>query len=224
AMMAAEMAIIRLTHVADLPDPETLIRRLQSQPQPAAIAAPSAHGTPQTGPRMASASQVSSKGAVTLRGAATAVAVAPDAVGHLSTFDQVVALIREKRDMKLLVEVETSLRLVHYAPGRIEFQPAADAAPDLAARLSQRLQSWTGARWGVSVTGFGGAATIAETRDRDRLEAEADVARLPLVQAVLAAFPGAQIAEIRTPASRVAHAAADALPGVGDEWDPFEDN
>ncbi|MBE0553576.1 MAG: DNA polymerase III subunit gamma/tau, partial [Rhodobacteraceae bacterium] len=34
AMMAAEMAVIRLTHAADLPDPETLARRLQSQPPP----------------------------------------------------------------------------------------------------------------------------------------------------------------------------------------------
>jgi len=224
AMMAAEMAIIRLTHVADLPDPETLIRRLQSQPQPSAIATPATQRAPQTGPRMASAPQVSSQGSVTLQGAATAVALAPDAVGHLGTFDQVVALIREKRDMKLLVEVENSLRLVHYAPGRIEFQPAADAAPDLAARLSQRLQSWTGTRWGVSVTGYGGAATIAETRDKDRLDAEADVTRLPLVQAVLAAFPGAKIAEIRTPSSLAANAAAEALPEVEDEWDPFEDN
>jgi len=224
AMMAAEMAIIRLTHVADLPDPETLIRRLQSQPQPSAIATPATQRAPQTGPRMASAPQVSSQGSVTLQGAAIAVALAPDAVGHLATFDQVVALIREKRDMKLLVEVENSLRLVHYAPARIEFQPAADAAPDLAARLSQRLQSWTGTRWGVSVTGFGGAATIAETRDKDRLDAEADVTRLRLVQAVLAAFPGAKIAEIRTPSSLAANAAAEALPEVEDEWDPFEDN
>jgi hypothetical protein len=33
-MMAAEMAVIRLTHVADLPDPETLVKKLQSQPAP----------------------------------------------------------------------------------------------------------------------------------------------------------------------------------------------
>jgi DNA polymerase-3 subunit gamma/tau len=224
AMMAAEMAIIRLTHVADLPDPETLIRRLQSQPQPSALAAPAPQRAPQGGPRMAGAPQVSSQGAVTSQGAATAIALAPDAVARLLTFDQVVALIREKRDMKLLVEVENSLRLVHYAPGRIEFQPTADAAPDLAARLSQRLQSWTGTRWGVSVTGFGGAATLTETRDKERLDAEADVARLPLVQAVLAAFPGAKIAEIRSPAALAAAAAADALPEVEDEWDPFEDN
>ena len=69
-----------------------------------------------------------------------------------------------------------------------------------------------------------GAATITETRDKDRLDAEADVTRLPLVQAVLAAFPGAKIAEIRTPCSLAANAAAEALPEVEDEWDPFEDN
>jgi DNA polymerase III subunit gamma/tau len=35
AMMAAEMAVIRLTHVADLPDPETLIRTAANPPRPA---------------------------------------------------------------------------------------------------------------------------------------------------------------------------------------------
>ncbi len=45
AMMAAEMAVIRLTHVADLPSPEELIRKLQSTPPPSA---PS--GGPSNGP------------------------------------------------------------------------------------------------------------------------------------------------------------------------------
>ncbi|MGB5065980.1 MAG: DNA polymerase III subunit gamma/tau, partial [Albidovulum sp.] len=38
AMMAAEMAVIRLTHVADLPDPEQLLRRLADGPGPSAPA------------------------------------------------------------------------------------------------------------------------------------------------------------------------------------------
>ena len=33
-MMAAEMAVIRLTHVADLPSPEELLRKLQGAPTP----------------------------------------------------------------------------------------------------------------------------------------------------------------------------------------------
>jgi DNA polymerase-3 subunit gamma/tau len=216
AMMAAEMAIIRLTHVADLPDPEALIRRLQSQPQPA-LGAPAPTAPAPSGPRMNAPT-----GPVTARGAATAVSVAPGAAQLPASFGDVVALIREKRDMTLLVDVENHLRLFHYAPGRIEFEPSGNAPPDLAARLSQRLQGWTGARWGISVTSAGGAATIAEQSRSHEARAMAEVARLPLVQAVLAAFPGATITEIRTPAP-VQDAAETALPGVEEDWDPFED-
>jgi DNA polymerase-3 subunit gamma/tau len=216
AMMAAEMAIIRLTHVADLPDPETLIRKLQTQPPVAAqgSAAPPARPPGPGGMRASVAAPAGPR-------AAAAPALSPDAAHQLSAFSQVVDLIREKRDMKLLLEVENDLRLVRFAPGRIEFEPGPGAAPDLAARLSQRLQSWTGTRWGVSVTAGGGAPSIAEARDDSRRSAEAEALHNPLVQAVLAAFPGARIAEIRSLATPSAEGA---LPEVDEEWDPFEDS
>ncbi len=233
AMMAAEMAVIRLTHVADLPDPETLIRQLHSNPRPQAPApaggAPAggapAGGGYSAGPgggRAMHAPSAPQRGPLMSGGAQPVVAEAPGVM--FATFAQVVDHIRERRDMKLLMEVETGLRLVKYAPGRIEFEPVAEAAPDLAARLSQRLQGWTGTRWGVSVVSSGGAATIAETRDRQAMEAEAEAMQDPLVLAVLAAFPGAKITAIRSPEEMVAEAAAQALPEVEDEWDPFEES
>ncbi|MCJ8140401.1 DNA polymerase III subunit gamma/tau [Falsirhodobacter halotolerans] len=206
-MMAAEMAIIRLTHVADLPDPEQLIRRIQSLPQPThapAPAAPSGGG----GGQMARADSRMAVGGGTVSQALPA------------TFESVVGLIREKRDMVLLAEVETGLRLVSYQPGRIEFEPGPSAPQNLAARLSQRLQGWTGQRWVVSVVGTGGAATIAEVQAEAEGSAKAEAMALPIVQAIIAAFPGASIADIRAP---VADAAAEALPEVEDEWDPFEE-
>lgn len=224
AMMAAEMAVIRLTHVADLPDPETLIRKLQSQPQPTGGAptggAPG--GGMVHGPMARLAPSAPPRGPMMQGGQAPMLASAAQPL--LVSFDQVVALIRDKRDMKLLYEVEHGLRLVRFAPGRIEFEPAPGAAPDLAARLGQRLQGWTGARWGVSVVGSGGAPSIAEAREAEADTARAEALQNPLVQAVLAAFPGAKIAEIRTPEPPEAQAAAQALPEVEDEWDPFEDD
>ena len=223
AMMAAEMAVIRLTHVADLPDPETLIKRLQSNAAPA----PMPGGAPAGGQggtvhgAMARAPMAPMRGPTMMGGQATALAEAPLAV--YTTFAQVVELIREKRDMKLLYEVESGVRLARYSPGRIEFEPTADAARDLAARLGQRLQGWTGARWGVSVVSSGGAATIAEERDAEDNATRAEAMANPLVQAVLLAFPGAKIGEIRTPETMAAVALAEALPEVDDEWDPFED-
>jgi DNA polymerase-3 subunit gamma/tau len=223
AMMAAEMAVIRLTHVADLPDPELLIKRLQSQSQPIGGGAPAGGGGGGSvhAPMMRMAPAAPMRGPTMMGGQAVALAAEP---GHvLATFAQVVELIREKRDGVLQIEVENNLRLVHYAPGRIEFEPGPKAARDLAARLSQRLQGWTGARWVVSVVSSGGAATIAEERDAEASLQRAEAMGSPLVQAVLAAFPGAKITEIRTPEAMAASAALDALPEVEDEFDPFED-
>ena len=226
AMMAAEMAVIRLTHVSDLPDPETLVKKLMSEPRPSgggsggAPAGGGGAGMVHGAMRMAPASPARGP---TMQGG-QALALAQGQMPVYATFDQVVALIREKRDMRLLMEVETSLKLAKYAPGRIEFEPAANAAPDLAARLSQRLQTWTGERWGVSIVSTGGAATIAQERDRAEEDQRAEVMENPLVQAVIAAFPGAKISEIRSAAAMQASAAIEALPEVEDEWDPFEDD
>ncbi|MEZ5798535.1 MAG: DNA polymerase III subunit gamma/tau [Paracoccaceae bacterium] len=237
AMMAAEMAVIRLTHVADLPDPETLVRKLTEGPRPPTGGGGGGGGAGMPGGAPAGGGAVHGAlraPAAPVRGpamGATMAAAAPVlAEGQLqvyASFDAVIDLIRDKRDMLLLKEVEDGLRLVRYSPGRIEFEPGPKAAPDLAARLGQRLQGWTGARWGVSVVGQGGAPTIAEAREAEAREAQAEALQTPLVQAVLAAFPGARISEIRTPEAMEAAAAAEALPlaepELDDDWDPFEE-
>ncbi|MBN8631968.1 MAG: DNA polymerase III subunit gamma/tau [Rhodobacterales bacterium] len=226
AMMAAEMAVIRLTHVADLPDPETLVRKLSDSPRPPAGAMPG--GAPAGGgtvhaPRLAPVHAAPTRGPVMT---AAAPVLAESQLQVYASFEQVIELIRAKRDMLLLNEVETGLRLVRYAPGRIEFEPAPGAKPDLAARLGQRLQGWTGSRWGVSVVASGGQPTIAEARNTELAEVRAQAADNPLVQAILTAFPGAKITDVRSPEAITAEAAEAALPQadpeVDDDWDPFE--
>jgi len=226
AMMAAEMAVIRLTHVADLPDPETLVKKLTDSPRPPPMpgGAPAGGGGTVHAPRLAPVHSAPTRGPTMT---ATAPALAESQLQVYATFDQVVELIRTKRDMVLLNEVETGLRLARYSPGRIEFEPAPGAKSDLASRLGQRLQGWTGVRWGVSVVSSGGAATVAETRSAELDEARASAADNPLVQAILTAFPGAKITEIRTPEAMVAEAASAALPLTeaeqDEDWDPFEE-
>ena len=223
AMMAAEMAVIRMTHVADLPDPEQLMRRMAEGPGPTAPQ-PSGRGPAPGGGVPHAAPRASTSSAPTGNGSATALARDPVvALARYASFPAVVELIRANRDVKLLLEVESHVRLVHYAPGRIEFEPTPDAPRDLAATLAQRLQGWTGVRWGVSVVSEGGAKTIAEERNAREDAAREKAKENPLVQAVFAAFPKAHITAIRTPDQVQAEAEADALPEVEDEWDPFEE-
>jgi DNA polymerase III subunit gamma/tau len=239
AMMAAEMALIRLTHVADLPDPETLVKRLADGPRPPTSGVPGgapAGGGPgggsgsSMGGGTVHAPRLAPVHAAPLRGPIMSAAAPALAEGQLqiyASFDAVVDLVRQKRDMVLLNEVETDLRLVRYSPGRIEFEPASGARSDLASRLGQRLQGWTGARWAVSVTSTGGAPTIAEARRSDLDRARSEVAGNPLVSAILAAFPGATIGEVRSPEAMLAVAAETALPAAeadtDETWDPFEE-
>ncbi len=228
AMMAAEMAVIRLTHVADLPSPEELIKRLQDTPPPP-------NGGPSGGMPIQSnsAAPVEARAATSYApaprgsGGAPVAALAQDtqtALARYPSFEHVVELIRNNRDVKLLVEVENGVRLVSYQPGRIEFTPSSQAPTDLAPRLGSALQRWTGNRWAVSIVSDGDAPTIAEIRDKAELALKEEATAHPLVQAVLASFPKAKITRIETPEQRAAQVETEALPEVEDEWDPFEED
>jgi DNA polymerase-3 subunit gamma/tau len=232
AMMAAEMAIIRLTHVADLPSPEELIKKLQNDPQPPAPSG-GAGGVPMGGSIGGGTSGQTVGGttnggptAVIQGGAATALAVEPDvaALARFERFEHVLELIRARRDMKLLTDVENYVRVVKYSPGRLEFQPADGAPNDLAPRLAKRLQDWTGARWGMSLVNEGGGATIAEQNAEARDDLHAKVHAHPLVQATLLAFPDAEIRDVRTLEQMAADGILEEIPEEDDDWDPFEDD
>ena len=223
AMMAAEMAIIRLTHVADMPTPGELVRQLKAENPPA----PGHSGgstTTQTAAPQGNHTQAKTT-APSGSGTVAALAQQPnEALSRFVSFDHVVELIRANRDVKLLVEVEGCVRLAQYQPGRIEFAPTENAPADLAQRLGQRLQLWTGNRWAVTIVNDASAQTIAEKRDAAELDLQNKALEHPMMQAVLAQFPKARITSIKTPEQIAAAAVADALPEVEDEWDPFEDS
>lgn len=228
AMMAAEMAVIRLTHVADLPSPEELVRKLGDLPPPPASLPGGGQGAAASGQPASAQGQVhsthSGPGPNGPKMSAVPATEADLALSRYPTFEHVIELIRANRDVKLLVEVEGCVSLAAYQPGRIEFVPANNAPSDLAQRLGSALQRWTGNRWAVTLVNDGGAETIAEKRDADENALKAEAAAHPLVQAVLAQFPKAKITKITTPEEQEAEAMADALPEVDDEWDPFEED
>ena len=229
AMMAAEMAIIRLTHVADLPSPEELVRKLNNATPPPPPSNGGGNGggmaPAQSGGGTTAYASTPAMSGGSSDGATMALAVNADqSLARYPTFEHVIELIRSSRDVKLLVDLETTLQLAAYQPGRIEFVPTDRAPRDMAQRLGAKLQQLTGNRWAVIVVNEGGAETIAEVRDAADNALQAKAANHPLVQAVLAQFPKAKIKSIRTPEQIAAEAVQDALPEVEDEWDPFEDD
>jgi DNA polymerase-3 subunit gamma/tau len=239
AMMAAEMAVIRLTHVADLPTPEEALRQLRGEGSPGGGGAGGGTGAGGAGegggpapgrPLARAAAPAAGPRGAASGGAEPAAALAEAALARYARFDDVVALIRAHRDVPLLLDVEAGVRLVRYQPGRIDFEPAPGAPPDLAQRLAQRLAAWTGNRWAVSVVNTGGAPTLAEARRSEEATLRERAEAHPLVAAALARIPGARVTAVRTETARVAAARAEALAPAAeadadlpDDWDPFEE-
>jgi DNA polymerase-3 subunit gamma/tau len=190
---AAEMALIRLCYAADLPSPEDALKALQRGDAPPP--GPGSSPGPATGHGGAGSLRAASGG-----GAMTQAAVRPvpaaEGAAVLRTFEDVVALIEAKRDVTLKLDVERFVRLVDFKPGVISFEPAPGAPANLSQRLSGKLREWTGQRWMMDLQ-VGGAESVRDRADRERAELRAKVEAEPFVQAMLEAFPGAQIAEVR---------------------------
>jgi DNA polymerase-3 subunit gamma/tau len=115
----------------------------------------------------------------------------------LQSFEDLLTLIDQRRDIRLKLDVERFIRPISFRPGAIEYEPAPGAPVDLAQRLVGRLKEWTGERWLLSTQGGGGAESLWEKQKREAREAREAVERHPFVQQVMAAFPGAEIVDVR---------------------------
>jgi DNA polymerase-3 subunit gamma/tau len=187
AMAAAEMAIIRLCYAADLPGPEEALKALRDG-QPVG-----------GGPGGGGGGSMGGGGGGGAANAQARVMAAPaaQAAPTLASFEDVVKLIAEKRDIGLRLDVEQYVRPISFRPGAITFEPAPGAPGNLAGRLVRALKEWTGQPWLVAAEGGGGAESLLERQKREDREELASIRADPFVASVLDAFPGAEIVEVR---------------------------
>ena len=223
-IMAAEMIIIRLTHAADLPPTEDLIKKIESKLQGA-----NKGKNLETPSKNMGAQAISHEIFQPKQNNASNLKVAPAAdegIGIFSytKFEDILELVKQNRDVKLLVDIENGLRLVTYRPGYIEFTPTEFAPANLAQRLSNRLKEWTGSRWAVSVVQNGEAETIFEKKEKNAKELETEAYAHPFVKEALVQFPAARIVNVISKKKLEQEAAIQALEEVDSEWDPFEED
>lgn len=224
-MMAAEMAVIRITHVSDLPSPEELVKKLTStHSESEGVKKGNSGGSVSntTSSNFKPTQQTETRPIKNEGNTALALDTETLALQY-PTFESVLEIIRKFRDMKLLIDVENSVRLSSYVPGRIEFTPTENAPKDLAQRLGQLLQNWTGFRWAITVVGNCSGETIQEQRNAKDATLKREAKLHPFVKTVFDNFPKASIIEIKSQAEIVAEAEETGLPEIEGEWDPFEE-
>jgi DNA polymerase-3 subunit gamma/tau len=183
-LAAAEMILIRLAHVAEMPTPGDILKRLEAGGTAPVAAPPAAPPGGGGGLR-----------AVAGSGVARA-APAPAAVALPGAWREVVALASGAAP-RLHAHLLHDVHPVRVAAPRIELRVRPEAPRDLAAQLGELLAERTGVRWTIALSNAPGEPTLAEQGQAAEADRRAAALEHPMVQAILAAFPGATLGAVR---------------------------
>ncbi|MFA6265659.1 MAG: DNA polymerase III subunit gamma/tau [Pseudolabrys sp.] len=205
---AAEMVLVRIAYAADLPTPDEVVRSLNEN---GGGGAPVVRGGNGGGASAPSASQSFAPRYDAPRGAPRAQAVASSPVASspmpsdapeaapaiaVGSFEQLIALVADKRDITTKMTLERDVRLVRYEDGQLEIALMPNAPKTFVHDLQRKLSGWTNKRWIVVVSKEQGAPTMREQAQDRQAELREEVLTDPLVQAVLKKFPGATVGQI----------------------------
>ena len=201
---AADMVLVRLAYAADLPTPGDLMRRLGDSGSEGESSAPRAMPNKQAprepAPAMRREAPPTPRHRQRLRHPLLPRRKTPRLRRRSpipKSFEEVVALAEEKRDLKLKHALSEQVRLVRFRPGHLELNPLGTAPKELGQELMRKLKAWTGRVWIVALSGEEGAAPLGvQRREREAREIER-IRDHPEVKQVLEHFPDARIAAVR---------------------------
>ena len=164
-LVAARMALLRVLHAADLPDPGTLAKHLES-----AFA---------NAPRGES------------NAASTSVAAPVAALG----WEQLIETVDQSGQLRVAQVMRDWVRVIALAPGELTYAVAPGYPGDLGPELRDALLRATGERWTVQRGEGEGTPTLREQAEAQKAAETELLRRHPLVEAAFAAFPQAEIIE-----------------------------
>ena len=165
---AAEMALLRLIHAAEMPDPASLIAKLNGE------------------------------GAVAISASAPASRPSGATAQLPKDFRSLVGFLADNRKQLLSQQLHDNVGLVRYAPPELVVKPLRPLGADWLRDLSAALKSTTGATWQVSLSDDSGEPSLLDQEKIAEERVRSDVLADPNVRAVMDAFPGAELERFET--------------------------
>jgi len=162
---AAEMALLRVIHASDLPDPGQLMAKLTSgEAAPAGGAAAPSAGTGQG-----------------------------EMLKTPGNFRALIAMLENEGKRILGQQLHDNVGLLRYEPPEIELRQAGSLPSDFVRELSAALKDLTGTSWKIRIAEGQNAPSMRDREQADEEAARQAVLDSPLVKAAFEAFPDAEL-------------------------------
>jgi len=171
---AAEMALLRVVHASQLPDPGELARRLQAGET---IAAAPAASVSAPAPTPAAPSSE------------------PPLLAMPKDFRALIQLLADNGKPHVAQQLHDYAGLISYAPPKMVLRPVKPLPGEFARDLAAVLRKLTDAAWEIEMSDAPSEPSLLQQEQAAAHAARDEILNAPMVQAVRSAFPDAELIE-----------------------------
>ena len=185
---AGSMILIRLAYSCNLPDPASLVKKIQaSLEENKTIFNHSLEekddGKKNTSEIINDLQEINSIDNKTT-------------LAEVNTFEDLVEIFKIKGELLLHAQLLSCVHLISFEKGKLEISISGNTNNNIAKDISKFLKNWTGEDWVISIVDDQGTETLDHKNERKAQEEIENTKNTPEMQKVLKAFPNAELKSV----------------------------
>ena len=185
---AGSMILIRLAYSCNLPDPASLVKKIQASLEENKTTFNNSLEEKDDGKKNTSEiindlqeiNSIDNKSTLT----------------EVNTFEDLVEIFKIKGELLLHAQLLSCVHLISFEKGKLEISISGNTNNNIAKDISKFLKNWTGEDWVISIVDDQGTETLDHKNERKAQEEIENTKNTPEMQKVLKAFPNAELKSV----------------------------
>ena len=117
-------------------------------------------------------------------------------LAEVHTFEDLVEIFKIKGELLLHAQLLSCVHLISFEKGKLEISISGNTSNNIAKDISKFLKNWTGEDWVISIVDDQGTETLDHKNERKAQEEIENTKNTPEMQKVLKAFPNAELKSV----------------------------
>ena len=185
---AGSMILIRLAYSCNLPDPASLVKKIQASLEENKTTfndylEEKDDGKKNTSEIINDLQEINSIDNKTT-------------LAEVNTFEDLVEIFKIKGELLLHAQLLSCVHLISFEKGKLEISISGNTNNNIAKDISKFLKNWTGEDWVISIVDDQGTETLDHKNERKAQEEIENTKNTPEMQKVLKAFPNAELKSV----------------------------
>ena len=185
---AGSMILIRLAYSCNLPDPASLVKKIQASLEENKTTFNDSLEEKDDGKKNTSEIINDQREINSIDNKTT--------LAEVNTFEDLVEIFKIKGELLLHAQLLSCVHLISFEKGKLEISISGNTNNNIAKDISKFLKNWTGEDWVISIVDDQGTETLDHKNERKAQEEIENTKNTPEMQKVLKAFPNAELKSV----------------------------